>query len=795
MTHSSQYDALTRWPTDDVQQFLSEHAEGRARVVEQAFERLSRFIGRTTEELPVCFLGKAAVGKSTLINALVAGGGTLLPQGGVGPLTAQATVVRHGSRRAFRARYLSAQRLNRVVFALERSVERDAARPPDLDEEAALEAEAAQVDPDDQSTTSKVDAYRKMAALMVRGDQFEGADTRYLCDRLRECMGGEAPFGTAADPQDTERLERVRAVLDALRANKDHVHDVELVDDERSFLLELEAHASGFLAPMIRTLEVEWNAPFMEGGLVIVDLPGVGVANDEYRQVTAEWIRKARAIVLVVDRAGVTDASVDLLRETGFLNSMLHESLDEDADPPILMVAAVKVDLSATDARSKDKQLHGKQARPWVTHFDEYCDKLEQVIAGQLRSELEKVVHDGAEETLEQRRAVMDSLLQRLRVHPLSAHEYRLFVEDDDEDRPHVKTAEQSRVPQFQEALAQVVGTRRDRIRRHTKELADDAEDKARGALKLIHAQWTREDLADEEARQLAADLDEVTGPLLRELHVRQGGFRAFLNQQVPAKIEASTHTASQQALKSIRSYLRKLKGYHWATLRAAVRRSGTFVGARHVELPNELTLRFEDPVAVVWDKDILKELRRETKAVGDDYVRLVGNVVDWAREEGARVKPDLVEALHSNLKADTRDLGRVGREAVKELRQHVKVTLAEKVHKTIQDRCDRFVRDQQDVGAGVQRRMHEMLDDLAEEVVAVAQPAASKVLLDSYDGVAKEIRAAFEDYPDPIEQARSAIVSDHERYLRRSNAQRRRHVLERCGAYQHALDEASKTA
>ena len=46
-----------------------------------------------------------------------------------------------------------------------------------------------------------------------------------------------------------------------------------------------------------------------------------------------------------------------------------------------------------------------------------------------------------------------------------------------------------------------------------------------------------------------------------------------------------------------------------------------------HVNLPNELALRFEEPIAVVWSKHILTSLRKRTAALGGDYVALVAEV------------------------------------------------------------------------------------------------------------------------------------------------------------------------
>lgn len=777
---------ISDWYSEQAAAHIDEHLPARGPIIAEAMQRLRQTALSANTELPVCFLGQAGVGKSTLVNALVGGQRTILPQGGVGPLTAQATVVRYADRRAFRVQYLQRNKISNVLFALERSLAAQTSAPPpppppecEGDEESRVESELAQAHPDDQSTSTKVDAYRRLAAQMVRGGQFAEVDVAYLCDRLREAMGGAPYWGTRATAEDAERVARIAAVLSSVGRDKEFAHRVEEGDDPVKFLRELDVHASGFLAPLIRTLEVGWDAPLLKGGLVLVDLPGIGVANDEYRRVTSEWIRKARAVVLVVDRAGVTDTSVELLRTTGFLNSMLHEKLEgDDADPPILMVGVVKVDLQATDARTKDRQLHGKDARSWAEHFDEHCSQLVEVIRGQMKTELDKIVSGGGEATLESRQEVVESLLVNLKVHPLSAHEYRLFLENDEDERPHISDPEQSKVPAFARDLRAVVELRERRLRDRVELLRREVTEQVSTALRLIQAQWQQEDRAAEDAERLRQDLEIVAKPLRDDLLRRQGAFRTFLRETVPAEIETATLQASRDARVAIDKYLRSLRKLHWATIRAAVRRGGTFVGARHVDLPNELTLRFEEPVAVVWEKKILQSLRQRTKSMGADYVSLVGQVVEWTREQGERVKPELVEALYDSLKADTRDLGRIEAIAISDLKEAVKAELFEQVNVQVAKQCKRFVDSRRDIGPGVQDRMHEFLAELADMVVGAAQPAASNVLTNNYQAVVRKITQAFSAYPNPIDQSAAAIVSDHETYRRRSDAQRRRHVI-----------------
>lgn len=71
------------------------------------------------ERLQVGFLGESQVGKSSLINAVV--GQTVLPSGGLGPLTAQATTVtRDGDSGVLTARYHTRVELNQLLFGLRR---------------------------------------------------------------------------------------------------------------------------------------------------------------------------------------------------------------------------------------------------------------------------------------------------------------------------------------------------------------------------------------------------------------------------------------------------------------------------------------------------------------------------------------------------------------------------------------------------------------------------------------------------------------------------------------------------
>ena len=115
---------LRAWYDSGPRQILESWEPDRLASIDEQLASLRGLIAPERRELAICFLGNAGVGKSTLINSLIDPLLQVVPQGGIGPLTAQATVVRYSDSPYLRASYHGSRRVNQLLFALDRFCER-----------------------------------------------------------------------------------------------------------------------------------------------------------------------------------------------------------------------------------------------------------------------------------------------------------------------------------------------------------------------------------------------------------------------------------------------------------------------------------------------------------------------------------------------------------------------------------------------------------------------------------------------------------------------------------------------
>lgn len=777
---------LIQWYRKHIHPFFSDHEPDKLAEFDKDCQRIEEIEADLQKRLPVCFLGGSGVGKSTLINALVFGKDSYIPSGGIGPLTAQALTVCYGEQPSFEVHYHSVGKIHQVASGLEWSylsqlgcqegknaeVKTEELRP-DVSGEEETNANG-DTDDKDKQIVEKC----KQAALMIAGNHDADRDLPYLIDALLLAYGRPARYGSQILPDDQERI---KGIQNALQYGKNKRPLVCAESSEPNFRNRLHEHATGYLAPLIRDLTVKWNVEVLKGGLTLVDLPGVGIADDVRAGITEKWIREhAKAIVLVVDKSGVREPEAELLRNTGFLNRLLHASSDPTSDPVTLVVAVTKIDDVAEEHFRNGRSINPSKNKP--EYLAELCEQFRVQIRNQVELQLTKVWR-ASSGLSEEKAEVIQEIIAKLQVFPVSAPQLRMLLAKDSDDRPFIKTAEQSNVPQMLDALRHLV-----QIRVADRQQKLEAEERRffnrlRARITVIKTQWEEETRAEAEAEEMREALDKFieTEKLRLDFSNRQGSFREFLKSTIPTQIKMVVTEASIIARKEVYAFLLRLKNAPWNTLRAAVRRGGTFDGSRHIDLPRDFALRFEEPIAEVWGKTLLCEIRKRTKEHADDSVKHVERILAWAKQQGSKVKTDSLEAQAELLKADAQKINAVGTEAVDELREEVKNSLIKKIENPIRKRCESFVEKNQHIGSGVKQRILALFNELADETIKAATEPAIELLTNHFRRVEKQIRKVFDEhqeYNDPITAASNAIVTSHEEKLRRSDKKKRETVL-----------------
>jgi GTP-binding protein EngB required for normal cell division len=757
---------LILWYRDKARTAIETNAPEALGPLDSDCDRLVRLLSQP-KTITICFLGHSGVGKSTLLNALAAEARQVLPAGGIGPLTAMATEVRYSDQAYFEATYQPRHHLIRVCFALEQRLKRmndgkviesaKATIDHELDAEARedLLTELESGDTSSGASADPIDGYIKQAKQIVTGDQFSSISLEYLLDALRIACDLAPISGFNLNSEDAPRIERVRAALRLAR--EDRSYERVLTSDDSNFLAELSIHASGFLAPLISTIRVGWPSRLLRAGIVLVDLPGVGIAQDSYRQITKQYVRdQARAIVLVVDRAGPTQDSVELLRTSGYWDRLVGATDDPESDPADMLIAVTKVDDVATEHwRNLASENRPKKSAVYAELVQQFKTRMLRQVGDQLQ-QFGSTSHEIVKDARAEARA---RLLASLEIYPVSAPEYRKIILDDDDDRPFLKDVFESGVPTLCESLESLARKEINSRDRHIDEVFHRLCSSILSAFKLCRGRLELADPVTHESERIAREIEVVAGPKREERQLRVGAFREFLEGTAQTRIRELVLEARQVAQEEIQQYLNSLGDAHWATLRAAVRRGGAFVGRRAINLPVDIADRFQEPLAAVWSQRLLKDIRKRTSELAADMSRLVEEICDWAEAADADVKTELLEEQRARIARRVAVMKQIGKEAVDELREVVKRRLSTVIQKPIRAACKEFVTKGDDIGTGVKKRILELFNSLARECTTAAQNPAIEVLRQNFEKVRVEINDAFGSWGDPIQETIDIII------------------------------------
>jgi hypothetical protein len=352
-----------------------------------------------TLPLDVGVVGLTGVGKSSLLNALVAPGFELLPSGGVGPLTGTAVRIGHAAVATLRVKYLGRSWLLNALRKLNSSV-------------GLSNSELGRL------------------SFACTGDQYKARDREWLARALRYALHPDVAMPPDESRDAIEALHGLHKLLEHGATEHRWTSDA----PDGAFFRRVHDHVSGRRAALCERVEVGWPCPLLETGLGIVDLPGVGTSADSYASRAAAWMGEAKAVLVVTDRAGVAESVVTCLRGSGFLQRVAEGRAD-------LIGVVTKLDQVTDDLRRQDRA-----QRKWSSYFRSVVDRAEAELLGQLGEVLrvERGTRGGGAFT---------RIDETLRVFGVSSREHQRIVERDDADRPRLHLAESTGIPAVRRAL------------------------------------------------------------------------------------------------------------------------------------------------------------------------------------------------------------------------------------------------------------------------------------------------------------------------------------------------------
>jgi hypothetical protein len=648
-------------------------------------------------------------------------------------------------------------------------------------------------DTPEPDTTAFNELVRQLTQL-VAGDQFADLPLPDVLGGLRYILGYKTdwiPESSLVGQLDAARELVANAVADKPRLVR--------ADSDGAFTRTLRDHVAGYLSPLVEQLNVGYPFQGLDHNIVLVDLPGIGVANDRYRAITGEYVRsQAQAIVLVVDRAGPTQTTVELLRDSGYWDRLLLSSLEPESDPLSLLMVVTRVD----DVAREERRTLQAPKPPLNDVFLDVRNRTKIAMRTQAANCFSSLgTQTGNDPDIDAaRRDARDTLLERLEIYPVSAHQFRLKMSDDEdeEDRPFIKDLDASGIPELINRLNALAEANAERRRLQLNAVIKRFTESVIAVLAQIEGRWTMSGQASEGVLQLRSDLDSFLEPRKLEVAARGGQFREFLESTFSVQIAHLVLEARVSAKAEVDQYLSALRLTHWATLRATVVRGGAFVNSmgRRVDLAGDIAQRFQEPMAAVWSRKLLINIRKKTRDYAKALEAIVEEVCVWADQHAQTdVQRETLKRQRTLMKARVEVLSEVGNDAVDDLKDAIKRELMKCIEPAIRKRCENF-RDRGDaIGPGVKSRILALFEELTTSAVLSAAGPAEQLLQRRFGLVRDEINASLDDWGDPLQETADAIIEREELRRLRSDAQRRRRVLEETYQLRGSMPEVTNVA
>lgn len=791
-----------------VRPLLEEHQAAGLDQLDRAEEIVKSALERDAT-LSVGFLGDSQVGKSSIINAML--GRWVLPAGGIGPLTAQATGVAYRDQNSFEVRYHRPERLNRLLFQIHNylvrrgevtwsmeAVEVGPEGETDVSEGEPLESAE---EGDDASRVSNIaENLLQSVRLMLQQDgvpKSSDLGRPTLVDAVR-MMLGRAPLGDPAPLAPfAPAIVRVREKLGEYEAIEEDE------TDRRAFVNELQLRAAGWLSPLVERLDVGFRIPFLHD-LRLVDLPGLNNFSDAGGSVAEEFIRRrdAGAVILVLRNNGITAALRDLLVEVleryGVVEKLLWGTSSES--PAIRVVLAIThLDNVAKErwrTKRDEAEFDGGPVPSPDEIFREAAAEMEQEIRRQFRQALDVrlALEDGSEVKRQRVEEACRELEEALEVLCLAAPEYREIRAG---GSSFLKHEESTNLPRLSKLLRTLANERRD-LREH--ELTGALRELQEGMeLQLSSIKRSYEEgggRATSDFERFRAGLEDACSSLSAKLVEGHKKAIKTLESDLHERIEDLLKEAELAGRRRLSRLSRRAEELRWASLDAALRRKGEW-SRKGISYPQDLTKAITEEISGDWEPKVILSVRSVMKTLIREDLALVEALCERATElDSTMVSPEHVEEQRQILRQAMNTAVRWTRDRLDELTAEVQDALHGPIRAPLDRACDAARRAGKNRGKGAKERIIETFKDGGTEAIKEAIGAARTVLRKSYGQILREIRATYlKDGHDPVRAVFESLTDDERARARRSDAMRRRRVLDQVGRLRASLTHDSAAA
>jgi len=529
-----------------------------------------RSLLKEPRRIRIALVGTTGSGKSTLLNAVL--GQELLPVGVMKPCTAFVTTVRYsvGPEYGVKVQYLSPEEWRKDLEALSSALE-----PPEDEEEADRKL---------------MEAARKRIQA-VYGQSFEN----FSPDRL---------------PPLPEEVEKVfsRGSVEKL-----------VFDDPKPMLAHLRKLVRGDspLWPLVKEVNISGPYACLQGGLELVDLPGLNDPNEARVEVTKKFLRSSPFLWIVFSMVrGLTDDIQRILKEEKLLRTL------------ILGGRYHTLSLVGTRADDIDTDLCIQFGLPEGCSFADLVREYRKQTVKEARRQLEEMVRDLAgpreeSETLSR----MIQMARRVIVHATSASAYNKLKGIGRLRKDYgLENEEETGIPGIHRHLSWIAGTHGAASNAQT---ALKRLDKLKEEIAFFfgaRAQPSFQKLA--EARSRFAQESESLGKRLDDAQKRAKERLKTYRERFLERIDPYFAQSVQGVEQSIQGW----RSIHWATLKAIVQRNGSFrspTSGRHYDFNRDISEPLLSRLPVAWEQYFTDDLGRVTHELSIQVSESVSSFCD----------------------------------------------------------------------------------------------------------------------------------------------------------------------